>query len=134
MIPDHLVVGIELNYLQTKSDFTVNKVKKLIRQKEAVQQQEGILKSSNETLEVRNQYQKYGHKAKGKRVRSRSLSQPMTRRSLPSQPTQNTKVCINCGKIHISISHVLLKTQHAFAVTEGVITVHNVCQINCRNC
>ena len=35
-----------------ESDLTLEKAKKLIRQREAVQQQQGILKNSNETLEA----------------------------------------------------------------------------------
>ena len=45
--------------LQMESDLTLEKVKKLIRQREAVQQQQGILKNSSKTLEVIS-------KAKGK--------------------------------------------------------------------
>ena len=55
MIRDRLVVGIrdELlsERLQMESDLTLEKAKKLIRQSEAVQQQQGILKTSNEMLE-----------------------------------------------------------------------------------
>ena len=58
MIRDHLVVGIRdeamLERLQMESELTLDKVKKLIRQREAVQQQHGILKCSNETLETIN--------------------------------------------------------------------------------
>ena len=55
MIRDRLVVGIRdkslSERLQMESDLTLEKAKKLIRQSEAVQQQQGILKTSNETLE-----------------------------------------------------------------------------------
>ena len=58
MILDRLVVyrhqgQIELlsERLQTKADLNLEKAKKLIQQSEAVQQQEGILKSSNKMLE-----------------------------------------------------------------------------------
>ena len=53
MVRDHLVVGIRdeslSERLQMESDLTLEKAKKLIRQSEAVQQQQGILKSSNKT-------------------------------------------------------------------------------------
>ena len=47
MICDHLVVGIRdeslsEKKLQMESDLTLEKVKKLIRQSEAIQQQQGI--------------------------------------------------------------------------------------------
>ena len=54
MISDRLVVDIRdeslSKRLQMESDLTLEKAKKLIRQSEAVQQQQGILKSSNEIL------------------------------------------------------------------------------------
>ena len=56
MIQDHLVISIRdvalSKHLQMESDLTLEKVKKLIRQREAVQQQQGILKNSSETLEA----------------------------------------------------------------------------------
>ena len=55
MIRDQLVVGIRdeslSERLQMEADLSLEKAKKLIRQSKAVQQQQGILKSSNEMLE-----------------------------------------------------------------------------------
>ena len=79
MIRDRLVVGIKnealSKRLQMESNLTLEKAKKLIRQREAVQQQQSILKNS-ETLEAIS-------KTKGRVDRRQKrvvpLSQPMTR-------------------------------------------------------
>jgi len=58
MIHDHLVVGIKdellLERLQIELDLTLNKAKTLIRQREAVQQQQGMLKGNGDALEAVN--------------------------------------------------------------------------------
>ena len=101
MIRDRLVVGIRdkslSERLQMESDLTLEKAKKLIRQSEAVQQQQGILKTSNETLESvtkRNANGKFG-KAQNRVV---PLPQPGIRQPIPRQPVPNGKVCRWCRK------------------------------------
>ena len=99
MIQDRLIVGIRdealSECLQIESDLTLDKVKELIKQKEAVQQQQGIFKNSSNTLEaIRKAKGRVGRRQK----RVVPLSQPMTRQSLPSQPVQNAKMCRHCGR------------------------------------
>ena len=81
MIQDCFVVGIRdkslSECLQIESELTLKKVKKLIRQSEAVQQQQGIFKSSNKALET------VLNEAKGKigrrQKRAVPLGQPKTK-------------------------------------------------------
>ena len=81
--------------LQMESELTLEKAKKLIRQREAVHQQQAILKSSNETSEaVSEEKCRVGRRQK----RVASLKQPMKGQPLPNQPVQNAKVCKCCGK------------------------------------
>ena len=94
MIRDRLVVGIRdeamSERLQMESKLTLDKAKKLIRQREAVQQQQGILKGSNETLETINARSKAKSRTQRRLV---PLDQPVTR-----QPVQKAKLCRHCGK------------------------------------
>ena len=94
MIRDRLVVGIRdeamSERLQMESELTLDKAKKLIRRREAVQQQQGILKGSNETLETINARSKAKSRTQRRLV---PLNQPVTR-----QPVQKAKLCRRCGK------------------------------------
>ena len=96
MIRDRLVVGIRdealSERLQLESDLTLDKAKKLIRQREAVQQQQDILKGGNETLEAINARSKATNRTGKARKRVVPPSQPAMR-----QPMQNAK-CRRCGK------------------------------------
>ena len=98
MIHDRLVVGIRdeslSERLQMESDLSLEKAKKLIRQSEAVQQQQGILKTSNETLESVTKC-KANSKAQKRVV---LLPQQGIRRPIPRQPVPSGKVCRRCGK------------------------------------
>ena len=101
MIHDRLVVGIRDESLsersQMESDLTLEKAKKLIRQSEAVQQQQGILKSSNETLESVTKRKANGKFGKAQK-RVVPLPQPAIRRPIPRQPVPDGKACRRCGK------------------------------------
>ena len=101
MIRDCLVVGIrdELlsGRLQMESGLTLKKAKQLIRQSEAVQQQQGILESINETLESVTKCKANGKFGKAQK-RVVPLPQPAIRRPIPRQPVPDGKVCRQCGK------------------------------------
>ena len=122
MIRDCLIVGIRdeamSEHLQMESELTLDKAKKLIRQREAVQQQQSILKGSNETLETINARSKAKSRTQRRLV---PLNQQVTR-----QPVQKAKLCRRCGKSSHPVSHVQLKMQHTFAVTERATMVLNV--------
>ena len=94
MIRDRLVVGIRdkamSEHLQMESKLTLDKAIKLIRQREAVQQQQDILKGSNETLETINARSKVKSRIQRRLV---PFSQQVTR-----QPVQKAKLCRRCGK------------------------------------
>ena len=98
MIRDRLIVGIRNEVLskrlQMESNLTLEKAKNLIRQREAVQQQQSILKNSKSLEAISKTKSRVGRRQK----RVVPLSQPMTRQSLPNQPVQNSKICRRCGK------------------------------------
>ena len=123
MIHDRVVVCIRdkslSERLQMESDLTLEKAKKLIRQSEAVQQQQGILKSSNETLES-------VHKMKTNRFgKAVPIPQPVVRQPIP-YPMQ--KCADDVEKLHTLGSHVWLKRQLVFAAIEKVILDPHVYQ------
>ena len=88
MIRDCLVVGIKdkslSERLQMESDLTLDKAKTFVRQRETVQQQQGILKSNSEVLETLN----INHKKRTGRPQQRRVpnpSQTKTRQPVPIQ-------------------------------------------------
>lgn len=101
MIRDRLVVGIrdELlsERLQMEADLNLEKAKKLIRQSEAVQQQQGILKSSNKMLESIAK-SKANSKFTKTHKRLVPLLKAVQKKQITRQPVTNAKLCRRCGK------------------------------------
>ena len=99
MMRDRLVVGIRDQSLSKRLQMEVNlnldTAKKLIRQKEAVQQQQELLKGNSATvLETVKQQKK--KTMTGKTHKRFVSNQVTTRQPASSQP--QTKVCKRCGK------------------------------------
>lgn len=98
MIHDRLVVTIRdkplSECLQMEVDLTLDKAKMLIRQREAVQQQQGILKGESEieAVNVRHKKNRTGKTQK----RTLNPSQTVTRQLVPDQPQIRT--CKRCRK------------------------------------
>lgn len=98
MIHNRLVVGIRdeslSERLQMEVDLTLDKAKMLIRQREAVQQQQWILKDESKIEAVNVRHKKY---RTGKtQKRTLNPSQTVTRQPVPDQPQMRT--CKRCGK------------------------------------
>ena len=85
LIQDRLVVGICDNALserlQMETELTLDKAKRLIRQREAVKEQQATLKPSFKEETILN-----------------SVVSKRPRRQLPALPLQQTQVCRRCGK------------------------------------
>lgn len=101
MICDCLIVGIRdeslSERLQMESDLTLEKAKKIIRQREAVQQQQGILKGSTKTLETVTKSKARNKMGKAQK-KATSLTQPMTRQHIPGKLLHNAEMCRRCRK------------------------------------
>ena len=80
--------------LQMEVDLTLDKAKMLIRQREAVQQQQGRLKGENEieAVNVRHKKNRTGKTQK----RTLNPNQTVTRQPVPDQSQMRT--CKRCGK------------------------------------
>ena len=100
MIRDRLVVGIcdasLSERMQMESDLTLDRAKKLVRQHEAVHEQQEILNKGSNTeskdLEEERSYRAFGDK-KRKPTFKRNKPRPQT-------PLRSTNNCGRCGKVH----------------------------------
>ena len=99
MIRDHLVVGTRdealLEHLQMKPNLTLDTAKKLIRQREAVQQQQEMLKGNGDSLDPVKALKKKNATGKTHK-RIFNSGQTMARQLVPSQTKPIT--CKRCGK------------------------------------
>jgi len=95
LIRDRLVVGIRdeslSERLQIESDLTLEKAKKFVRQREAIQQQQSILKGNKDTFEAM-----YVNRNKPPGKGQKRL--PTTSKQAITTPAQ-TKACRRCGKL-----------------------------------
>ena len=81
-----------------EADLDLEKAKKLVWQSEAVQQQHGLLKSSNDTLEPIVKRKASNTTAKAQRIVLPDYK-PLQRKPIPRQPpVASAKLCRRCGK------------------------------------
>ena len=125
MIRDHLVVGKRDESLSERLQINLDTAKKLIRQREAVQQQQELLKGNSATvLETVKQQKK--KTMTGKTHKRFVSNQVTTRQPAPSQP--QTKVCKRCGKGSHPRQLCPARDVTCYRCIDKVTTALSVCQ------